>query len=344
MASAPTIGAIETEYAGVRFRSRTEARWAVFFDALGLKWEHEPEAYTDGRTWYTPDFWLPELDCFWEVKGTPDYDLAKVSMLCRVTGKELVVSYQSPADAALDSYSPEEPWLSVDWWHHVDLSPERRRALVEHGELVDGITVVGRFASVVTDDEVIFRDGSLPTEFLQASSDCVVRAAALATRFRFWEPDSTRPARVSPVCVIERSVTDTAPVSTALEDAIARYRIEWADYEAKRDAFVGEWDDPRQPVKPVMPVYPPDDRVVSGDYNDRHDNLARKWFYEIPERRKKQVKKVYARKGSISVEFHRWVKFDSSDPWTARPEWLDLYWETGDGDQFNVEPEIPWWV
>ena len=40
-----TIKAIETRYAGYRFRSRLEARWAVFFDTLGLKWQYEPEGY-----------------------------------------------------------------------------------------------------------------------------------------------------------------------------------------------------------------------------------------------------------------------------------------------------------
>ena len=30
--------AIETEYNGYRFRSRLEARWAVFFDALGIEY------------------------------------------------------------------------------------------------------------------------------------------------------------------------------------------------------------------------------------------------------------------------------------------------------------------
>ena len=30
------IKAIETEYNGYKFRSRLEARWAVFFDALGV--------------------------------------------------------------------------------------------------------------------------------------------------------------------------------------------------------------------------------------------------------------------------------------------------------------------
>lgn len=39
------IKAIETSYKGYRFRSRLEARWAVFFDELGIKWEYEKEGY-----------------------------------------------------------------------------------------------------------------------------------------------------------------------------------------------------------------------------------------------------------------------------------------------------------
>lgn len=48
---------IETTWRGYRFRSRLEARWAVFFDALGLKWEYEPEGFElgDGMR-YLPDF------------------------------------------------------------------------------------------------------------------------------------------------------------------------------------------------------------------------------------------------------------------------------------------------
>ncbi len=40
---------IETEYKGYRFRSRLEARWAVFFDACGVDWEYEPEGYRLAR-------------------------------------------------------------------------------------------------------------------------------------------------------------------------------------------------------------------------------------------------------------------------------------------------------
>lgn len=65
-----TIKAIETQYKGYRFRSRLEARWAVFFDALNIKWEYEKEGFDLGETgWYLPDFWLPESSTWFEVKG-----------------------------------------------------------------------------------------------------------------------------------------------------------------------------------------------------------------------------------------------------------------------------------
>lgn len=66
------LKAIETQYKGYRFRSRLEARWAVFFDALGLKWEYEPEGFDLGNnTWYLPDFRVTSpqgLVAWYEVK------------------------------------------------------------------------------------------------------------------------------------------------------------------------------------------------------------------------------------------------------------------------------------
>ncbi|MEV6105735.1 hypothetical protein AB0M28_13610 [Streptomyces sp. NPDC051940] len=65
------IQPIETRYAGHCFRSRLEARWAVFFDALDVRWEYEPQGYLLGpsKIPYLPDFWLPDLDTWAEVKG-----------------------------------------------------------------------------------------------------------------------------------------------------------------------------------------------------------------------------------------------------------------------------------
>jgi hypothetical protein len=42
---------------GIDFKSTLEARWALLFDALGLKWWYEPETFKlPGGVVYTPDF------------------------------------------------------------------------------------------------------------------------------------------------------------------------------------------------------------------------------------------------------------------------------------------------
>jgi len=60
------VQAIQTVYSGYRFRSRLEARWAVFFDALGLRYEYEPEGFNLGADVgpYLPDFHLPKQSGF----------------------------------------------------------------------------------------------------------------------------------------------------------------------------------------------------------------------------------------------------------------------------------------
>ena len=65
-----TIRAIETAYNGYRFRSRLEARWAVFFDTLKIKYDYEPEGYylPVAGVQYLPDFWLPQVNMWAEVK------------------------------------------------------------------------------------------------------------------------------------------------------------------------------------------------------------------------------------------------------------------------------------
>ena len=53
------IQSIRTIYAGVEFRSRLEARWAVFFDAMGIPWRYEPRRFPlEGKGSYLPDFRL----------------------------------------------------------------------------------------------------------------------------------------------------------------------------------------------------------------------------------------------------------------------------------------------
>lgn len=77
------IKAIETYYKGHRFRSRLEARWAVFFDAAGIEYEYEPEGYRlEDGTLYLPDFYLPKEDVHAEVKRDTSDGIAEVMEKC----------------------------------------------------------------------------------------------------------------------------------------------------------------------------------------------------------------------------------------------------------------------
>lgn len=60
---------LPTKYNGITFRSRLEARWAVFFDHMGIRYLYEPKRVTTPLGWYIPDFYLPDLQTFWIVKG-----------------------------------------------------------------------------------------------------------------------------------------------------------------------------------------------------------------------------------------------------------------------------------
>ncbi|MBN6054558.1 hypothetical protein JYK22_21630, partial [Nonomuraea sp. RK-328] len=63
------IKPIETHYKGCRFRSRLEARWALFFDHIGARWDYEPQGFTINGRPYLPDFLLVDCGTWVEVKG-----------------------------------------------------------------------------------------------------------------------------------------------------------------------------------------------------------------------------------------------------------------------------------
>lgn len=62
------IKPIETQYNGYLFRSRLEARWAVFFDKAEIPYEYEPEGLDLNGTYYLPDFYLPWFHAYVEIK------------------------------------------------------------------------------------------------------------------------------------------------------------------------------------------------------------------------------------------------------------------------------------
>lgn len=87
------IKAIDTYYAGHLFRSRLEARHAVYFDELNVRWEYESDGYELGNgERYLPDFYLPDFRIFLEVKPIPfTYkEHSKCKRLAVKTGKMVV--------------------------------------------------------------------------------------------------------------------------------------------------------------------------------------------------------------------------------------------------------------
>jgi hypothetical protein len=98
------IKAIETIYRGYRFRSRLEARWAVYFDELGIQFEYELEGYEVGGERYLPDFWLPEVDTYVEVKPgnhpitVSDLDALKIVAFSDSIKKPVIVTCGDPGN------------------------------------------------------------------------------------------------------------------------------------------------------------------------------------------------------------------------------------------------------
>lgn len=95
-----TFYPIQTAYKGYRFRSRLEARWAVYFDFLNLPWEYEKEGYNlgEGLGYYLPDFWLPLVNMWAEVKpeALSVMEKAKCKRLAAATGHPCLMLIGTP--------------------------------------------------------------------------------------------------------------------------------------------------------------------------------------------------------------------------------------------------------
>ena len=112
------IKAIETNYSGHRFRSRIEARYAVFFDALRIEWEYEIEGFIlPSGECYLPDFWLPKFNGgMWvEVKPKPftEEEKDKCWQLCFGTQKSVWLANGKPNFTCYEVYywNDEPPFV-----------------------------------------------------------------------------------------------------------------------------------------------------------------------------------------------------------------------------------------
>lgn len=86
------ISSVPQTYRGVRFRSTLEADWAATLDSVCIAWSYEPEAVKlPSGEFYRPDFWLPELQTWFEVKGPHNERIEKTRELHAAGPREVVV-------------------------------------------------------------------------------------------------------------------------------------------------------------------------------------------------------------------------------------------------------------
>jgi hypothetical protein len=105
--------AIGTTYAACRFRSRLEARWAVFFDALEIDWQYEPQGYMYGEYCYLPDFYLPGPQMHVEVRphlSVVDQDRPRLNAFVAGGDHRLLLLCEIPAPHG-DMFPPLHPVL-----------------------------------------------------------------------------------------------------------------------------------------------------------------------------------------------------------------------------------------
>ena len=96
--------ALETTWRGYRFRSRTEARWAVALTTASVKFDYEPQGYDLPSGWYLPDFWLPSFDAWLEIKGVEptDRERALATELAAQSGKAVFIAVGAPDPGNFD--------------------------------------------------------------------------------------------------------------------------------------------------------------------------------------------------------------------------------------------------
>lgn len=108
---------IQTTYNGIKYRSRTEARWAVFFDKMGWNPDYEMEGYKLGGDWYLPDFFVPEINSFVEIKGVePTYgERAKARKLAIHTQKNILILIGGPSPVSTKHMMFIPPKTQAEW-------------------------------------------------------------------------------------------------------------------------------------------------------------------------------------------------------------------------------------
>jgi len=88
------IKPIETIHSGWKFRSRLEAKWGVFLETLGIEYIYEKEGFDLDGLWYLPDFFLPQYNCWIEIKPvTPTPEEREKAIRLAIASHQAVVMF-----------------------------------------------------------------------------------------------------------------------------------------------------------------------------------------------------------------------------------------------------------
>lgn len=150
--------ALPTEYHGVTYRSQTEARWAVFFNALGVQFSYEPETISlSSGAKYLPDFFIKDFNAYFEVKPSSEEIVTEEATKSRCLahdrpGQRVWLAMGGPAPKTpnilvLDQWPKEATIQEIlrkpehRYWFHEDRRDERVYWL--HSESYHGFVVGG---------------------------------------------------------------------------------------------------------------------------------------------------------------------------------------------------------
>lgn len=125
------VKALPSRYADCEFRSRLEARWAALFDLYDIEWIYEPEGFETPSVNYLPDFYLPGLRCYVEVKPGPKlFDQVAVEAIARAQDCDFLILDSPTVECRYyPLYSRKSggwEWIDMSWCGSIAYLKSRR--------------------------------------------------------------------------------------------------------------------------------------------------------------------------------------------------------------------------
>jgi hypothetical protein len=111
-------------YNGQPFSSRLECRWATWWDLLGIPWAYEPEVLElagEPTITYVPDFWMPTMRCWVEIKGEVIDDTAGLLIIekCRrvamQSDRPIILCFSDPLDTKCAVFRQDRMHTDALW-------------------------------------------------------------------------------------------------------------------------------------------------------------------------------------------------------------------------------------